>query len=129
MLLRPLAHPSLAGSDLWLAARQVSGLTGTFRHELITNPAITLAATIGHLMAAIRKLSAVATHAEASSPLWRGVRGALPRGFWQPDETGCVCAVDMAFMSTSRERETPIGYMCGDRDAQNVLWKLSFRIF
>ena len=55
-------------------------------------------------------------------PLFRGVRGALPRSFWLPDEQGMVCAVDMGFMSTSRDRATPIRYMGEGKD--NVLWHL-----
>ena len=33
-----------------------------------------------------------------------------------------VCAVDMAFMSTSRSRSAPISYM--DGNGKNVLWQL-----
>ena len=36
----------------------------------------------------------VASPAEAAQPLYRGVRGALPRTFWVPDEQGMVCATD-----------------------------------
>ena len=57
----------------------------------------------------------------------RGVRGVLPKTFWVPDEQGIVCAVDMAFMSTSRNKNTPIGYMVGegaDGMPNNVLWAL-----
>ena len=102
--------------------RQIAGLTGHFRRELIQHPLVTLAKTVQHICAAIRKLSAVATEEEATGMLWRGVRGRLPRGFWLPDETGVVCAVDMAFLSTSRGRETPIDYMGSDCD--NVLWAI-----
>ena len=42
-------------------------------------------------------------------------------GFWVPDEQGIVCAVDMAFMSTSRQRKTPVEYM---GSGLNVLWTL-----
>ena len=35
---------------------------------------------------------------------------------------GMVCAVEMAFMSTSSRRETPIDYM--DPNGSNVLWEL-----
>ena len=48
-------------------------------------------------------------------------RGVLPEGFWNEDESGITCAVDMAFMSTSRDRHVPVGYL--DLD-QNVLWHL-----
>lgn len=84
---------------------------------------LTFAATVGHLVSAIIKLAAVATPEEASQPLYRAVRGELPRGFWVPDDLGVVCATDTAFMSTSRSKRTPIDYM-GDDDA-NVLWELS----
>ena len=40
-----------------------------------------------------------------------------------PDKQGMVCAVDMGFMSTSRNRMTPIEYMASD-GADNVLWCL-----
>ena len=56
-------------------------------------------------------------------PLWRGVRGELDRAFWVPDSQGMVTAVDMAFMSTSIHRETPIQYLRGAEE-QNVLWEL-----
>ena len=76
------------------------------------------------LCRAIRKLAAVATREEATSPLYRGVRGELARGFWLKDSMGMVCATDTAFMSTSRNRSTPIHYMGGD---DNVLWELEPR--
>ena len=38
-----------------------------------------------------------------------------------PDEQNMICAVDTAFMSTSRQRQTPIDYMGA---GQNVLWEL-----
>ena len=101
--------------------RQISGLTGAFRQEVIQHTGVTLAATVAALISAVRKLSAVSTEEESTSPLWRGVRGNLPKGFWVPDETGMVCAVDMAFMSTSRHKQTPIDYMGG---GDNVLWSL-----
>jgi len=103
--------------------RQIAGLSGVFRSELAQHPALTFACTVGHLCRAIRKLAAVATPDEATEPLWRGVRGELERAFWVPDEQGMVCAVDMAFMSTSRHRETPIQYLKGDGEP-NVLWSL-----
>lgn len=74
------------------------------------------------ILQGIRKLSAVSTAEEASQPLWRGVRGELPPSFWVPDKAGMVAAVDMAFMSTSRNRQTPIDYM--STSGENVLWAL-----
>jgi hypothetical protein len=101
--------------------RQVSNLTGRFRKQVIEHPGLTFAATVGNIYKAIRKLAAIATPEEASAPLYRGVRGELPEHFWLPDAKGMVCAVDMAFMSTSGNRETPIRYM---GNGQNVLWEL-----
>jgi len=103
--------------------RQIAGLSGIYRREVTQHPSFTFAATVGHLCRAIRKLAAVATPEEAEIPLWRGVRGELARGFWVPDEQGLVCAVDMAFMSTSRHRQTPIDYLQADGEP-NVLWAL-----
>jgi hypothetical protein len=102
--------------------REVANLSGEFRRSVTHNPSLTFAATVGHICRAIRKLAAVATPEEATRPLWRGVRGELARGFWMPDEQGMVCAVDMAFMSTSRNRQTPVEYM--QDAAPNVLWEL-----
>ena len=59
---------------------------------------------------------------EMEGKLYRAVRGELPRTFWLKDGHGQVCAIDAAFMSTSRNSTTPIGYM--DRDGPNVLWEL-----
>ena len=101
--------------------RQLATLTGEYRRELIRSPRLTLAATVAHLASAVRKLSAVATDEEATAPLYRCVRGELPKGFWTPDEQGLVCAVDMSFMSTSRARQTPVDYM---GEGSNVLWAL-----
>ena len=101
--------------------RQVSSLSGAQRRSQVQDTSSTFAATVGHLVSAIRKLAAVATREEASGPLYRGVRGELPSTFWQRDDAGMVCATDAAFMSTSRNRGTPIHYMGGD---DNVLWEL-----
>jgi len=90
--------------------------------QVAQHPGLTYAATVGHICRAIRKLAAVATEEEATAPLWRGVRGELERAFWLPDATGIVCAVDMAFMSTSRQRKPPIDYM--DVAGRNILWNL-----
>ena len=90
--------------------------------QVALHPGLTYAATVGHICRAIRKLAAVATDEEAAKPLWRGVRGELNKAFWLPDEQGMVCAVDMAFLSTSRLRTAPIDYM--DPTGKNVLWEL-----
>ena len=102
--------------------RQLAAVRGDYRLHLARAAAVTFTATIAHLCRAVRKLAAVATPAEVSRPLFRGVRGVLPKGFWQEDTHGMVCATDCAFMSTSRNQQTPIDYM-GDDDA-NVLWRL-----
>ena len=108
--------------------RQIANLSGEHRDAIARHAGLTFAATVGHLISAIRKLAAVATEDECKQPLWRGVRGVLPRNFWTPDESGRVCAVDMAFMSTSRNMNTPIDYMVEgegpDGKPINVLWAL-----
>ena len=94
----------------------------SFRKEMGSHAGLTFAATVRHIIHGIRKLSAILTEEEASKPLWRGVRGQLPDAFWVPDKAGAVVAVDMAFMSTSRNRQTPIDYM--NANSENVLWSL-----
>jgi len=101
--------------------RQVSSLRGEHRRTLARHPTLSFSATVGHICRAIRKLSAVATPEESEGRLWRAVRGELPAAFWLPNEHGMVCAVDLAFMSTSRNRQTPLDYM---GDGQNVLWEV-----
>lgn len=103
--------------------RNVSKVHGQFREQLARHASLTFAATTRHIINGIRKLSAVATPEEASAPLWRGVRGELPRSFWLPDETGTIVATETAFMSTSAERETAVRYMAGE-GASNLLWCL-----
>ena len=102
--------------------RQISTLNGAARSALVSHPGLTFAATVGHVCSAIRKLAAVATPEEAKASVFRGVRGALPKGFFEPDAHGAVLAVEMGFMSCSKRRATPIEYMMGDGD--NVLWQL-----
>ena len=101
--------------------RNVAKLTGRHRTSLARNPSQTFAATVAALCRAVRKLAAVTKPEEAWQPLYRGVRGELPESFWVPDKLGKVTAVDTAFMSTSRNRGTPVNYM-GPRG--NVLWHL-----
>jgi hypothetical protein len=101
--------------------RAVATLRGDFRTSLAAHAGLTFAATVRCIIQAIRKLAAITTPEEACQPLWRGVRGELPPSFWLPDKAGMVAAVDMAFMSTSRQRQTPIGYM---GEGENVLWAL-----
>lgn len=101
--------------------RQISLLKGGFRTAAAQNVDLTFAASVGHICHAIRKISAVATEVEVKEPLFRAVRGVLPKGFWAPDH-GLVCATDCAFMSTSKVRATPIHYM--DTSPDNVLWEM-----
>lgn len=101
--------------------REIGKMGSNYRLSVSRKRCMTFAATVGHIMAGIRKLAAVVTDDEVKEPLYRGVRGALPEEFWLPDE-GMVCATDTALMSTSRHKLTPIHYM-GD-DGDNVLWEL-----
>ena len=126
--------------------RQTSLLTGDYREQLAKHAGFTFAATAQHLCRAIRKLAAVIlfprdphakspcvyenVHArvqvtlpfERRKPLYRSVRGELPRAFWVQDASGLVTAVETAFMSTSSNAATCISYM--QPDGPNVLWKL-----
>ena len=110
--------------------RQISQLTGAHRREMARHPRLTFSATVGHLCNAIRKLAVVATPEEASNcghdgrpkPLWRAVRGELPRSFWTPGEQGLVCATDLSFMSASRDRERTTQYM--QEDGENLQWEI-----
>lgn len=100
--------------------RQVGVMGGEFRAELVRHAQLTMAATAGHIVSAIRKLSVIATDEEACRPLYRCVRGELPRSFWLPDDFDMLCATDMGFMSTSRQQLH--GYLGPGDD--NVLWKI-----
>jgi len=102
--------------------RQVANLSDEYRAGVAQSPTLTYAATVGHLCRAIRKLSAVVSTEDAEMPLYRGVRGELPNSFWSLGELNDVCATDTAFMSTSRQCETPVHYMASG--TPNVLWKL-----
>jgi hypothetical protein len=102
--------------------RQLANLTGEYRKRVAQHAALSFSATVGHLYSAIRKLAAVASAEELAAPLYRGVRGELPRRFWVADLQGLVCATDTAFMSTSRNYHTPVDYMASS--GTNVLWVL-----
>jgi len=102
--------------------RQISKVSGKFRDELVSCPTLTFAATVQHICQAIRKLADVNTVEEMTEPLWRGVRGELPNSFWASDEYDDVSAVDTAFMSTSRCKDTAVNYL--DEAASNVLWEI-----
>jgi hypothetical protein len=117
---RLYSGPAYQPINLFL--RSIGLLSGTPRRAMARDPSQTFTATIRLLVSAIRKLAAVVTPEEVSQPLYRGVRGELPGGFWVRDDLGMVCATDTAFMSTSRSRETPINYL-GENGA-DVLWEL-----
>ena len=102
--------------------REVAKLSGDYRLRLAQDPGVTFCATVQHIINAIRKLAAVVTKAEATTPLWRGVRGELPKGFWMPDNADMICGVEMGFMSTSKRLMTPLDYMADGGD--NVLWAI-----
>ena len=68
--------------------RQLALVTGSVQLELARHPQLSFIATVGHLSCAVRKLAAVATEEESSAPLFRGVRGHLPKGFFIPDAQG-----------------------------------------
>jgi hypothetical protein len=116
---RLYSGPSFAPINEFL--RQISELTGRFRRLTLDHPGLTFSCTVGHICHAIRKIAAISTPDEASTPLFRGVRGELPQHFWLPDKKGMICAVDMAFMSTSTNQHTPISYL---GKGKNVLWCL-----
>jgi len=102
--------------------RQVCKVSGEFREELVTCPTLTFAATVNHICHAIRKLADVNTNEEMTEPLWRGARGELPNSFWASDEYDDVSAVNTAFMSTSRCKQTALDYL--DEATNNVLWEV-----
>jgi hypothetical protein len=104
----------------WL--RNIGRLDASLRRRLARDPAMTFAATVGHICAAIRKLVRVNSAEECRATLYRGVRGQLPHTFWLPDAAGYVCATDLGLMSTSTELATPVHYM--HEGAANVLWEL-----
>ncbi len=75
---------------------------------------------LSNLCHAIRKL------AEISPPLrnqmlYRGVRGDLPRTFWEEDEQGMICAVDGGFASTSKKSLTVEKYL---GRGSNIMWEI-----
>ena len=91
--------------------RSLASVKGELRVVVAEDPRVAYTCTVGHICRAIRKLAAVITHEEVREPLYRGVRGVLPEDFWKEDDSGITCAVDMAFMSTSRSRSARVGYI------------------
>jgi len=102
--------------------RQLAVLRGEYRSTLARSPHLTFATTVGHICDGIRKLAATVTSENAEAPLYRGVRGELPGSVWQPDKSGLYCVCDTAFMSTSKNKATPVDYM--SNTSGNVLWEL-----
>lgn len=103
--------------------RQIAWLSGAHREQLAKHAGVTFTATISALCRAIRKLAAITLPWETRKPLYRSVRGELPRTFWVPDEHGMVTAVETAFMSTSSNVRTCVHYM-QEAPGANVLWQL-----
>lgn len=102
--------------------RQICNLTGAYRVQLAKHAGLTFTATVSHLCRAIRKLAATTVPYQTRKPLYRAVRGELPRTFWVKDDQGLVTAVETAFMSTSAEARTAVDYMQDGHT--NVLWEL-----
>ena len=102
--------------------RQIAHLTGPHRVAITRHAELTFSATVAHLCSAIRKLAAIATQEQAAAPLYRAIRGELPRTFWVLDEHGMVSATDTAFMSTSLDPELATEYM--GSGCHNVLWEM-----
>jgi Ca2+-binding EF-hand superfamily protein len=102
--------------------RQIAKLSGRLRLALAKSTSDTFAATVANICHAIRKLLAITPPSQMGTPLYRGVRGELPTTFWVQDEQNMVCAVEGGFMSTSKNKETPIKYM--GRGHHNILWKI-----
>jgi Ca2+-binding EF-hand superfamily protein len=102
--------------------RQIAKLSGRLRLALAKSASDTFTATVANICHAIRKLLAITPPSQMGTPLYRGVRGELPTTFWVQDEQNMVCAVEGGFMSTSKNKETPIKYM--GMGHHNILWKI-----
>jgi hypothetical protein len=99
----PESHPIITGA--WTAERGLRDAK-TARREAALDAASSFGATVGHLIAALRKLASANTPDENTRKLYRCMRGALPGSFWLPDAQGIVGMVDAAFMSTALEPVT-----------------------
>ena len=85
----------------------------------------TYSCTVHHLISAIRKLGQIAALENSSGKevmLYRGVRGKMPKAFYEPDVQGMITAVDAGVQSTSTDREVCISFM--DPGQVNVLWTM-----
>ena len=113
--------PAFQPINGWL--RRVATLDVGARRAAALDGESSFGATVGCLIAAIRKLAAVNTTEDNARKLYRGLKGVLPASFWLPDAAGLVCACDSAFMSTSMSEATPVHYMAA-APQPNVLWEL-----
>ena len=94
----PKWHPLVTGA--WTAERGRLDAKAA-RRAAAVDAASSFGATVGHLVAALRKLAAANTAEENARTLYRCMRGAIVGSFWLPDAQDFVCAVDPAFMSTA----------------------------
>ena len=85
---RLFSGPSFQPINAFL--RQIANLTGPHRAAITRHAELTFSATVANLCSAIRKLAAATTPEEAAAPLYRGIRGELPKSFWVVDELGTV---------------------------------------
>jgi len=69
----------------------------------------------------LQSSAAVVRPEEVARPLWRGLRGELPRSFWLRDGSGMAVAVDQAFTSCSRSHKVPLNFMAEGDEGKNVL--------
>ncbi|EOD06576.1 hypothetical protein EMIHUDRAFT_453443 [Emiliania huxleyi CCMP1516] len=99
----PRWHPQLTGA--WTAERGRLEPEAA-RRAAALDAASSFGATVGHLVAALRKLAAANTADENERTLYRCMKGAISGSFWLPDAQGIVCAVDSAFMSTALAPKT-----------------------
>ena len=60
-----------------------------------------------------------------ATTVYRGVSGGvLPEQFWVPNEHGVIGGVDLAFMSTSTERDVALGYMKQSGKDSQILFEI-----
>ena len=103
--------------------RQLAALQQDYRKRVAKRKSLTYSSTVGHLMNGLRKLARFTELPANGSPLYRAVRGRLPRGVETlRDANGQCVAVEYGFMSTSPDRDVCTRYM--DRQGPNVLWEL-----
>ena len=88
------------------------------RRTFVTTHQVTYAATVGHVIGAIRKLVRYDT---AVPKLYRGVRGEVTDLFWKRDPFGNCTATEFGFLSSSMDAEQAITFLNGE---ENVLIEL-----